>query len=414
MFIFHFVDFEVERFNQLLAKEFSEDISDSPEYKYFAILIIDESFKTPIYSAKYMNSTNWKNNVRKMLKSGSELYFVDPATKNEVKVYLDSNDLKSASHKLQFDDAEEFFHFLYIANPEGVTGVEDLKIEDETFKVIRLWTLSKFVLRNVDIVQFAPIIPAASTAQTVPVVPSTSGTLFISHEISDIGTTGPVYEEFKQYLEVAKYTDLNDPVFLELSKSIFNLTREVYAKKIVPDSPKISSFASIIGPSLMGKTQFAFSLASSFPVFYVNFAKKGSIQLVYEAFDSISSLFKNCLLSDLGILASKNIELESDCILDLGLDIELNTIGLLCEFVEYSVNFTGNTPSRRDDSNRNWFQYYLKSRTIKFEKMSLKIFLRNLGKSKIIKSFFYSSFFRYSHKRLECRWQGVHPTNRFY
>ena len=66
-----------------------------------------------------------------------------------------------------------------------------------------------------------------------------------------------------------------------------------------------SMFASIIGPSYMGKTQSAFALMHILNVMYVNFCpivamneECISVQEIYSPFARISKIFYNCLLCD--------------------------------------------------------------------------------------------------------------------
>jgi hypothetical protein len=87
----------------------------------------------------------------------------------------------------------------------------------------------------------------------------------------------------------------------------------------------------------MGKTQFAFSLARLFKVFYVNFSVDDSKQKVYKAFDST---FKDVLWNDCGKLGSLGKELDSNFLASRKvLDIKLETIGLLWYLLDYSMNY---------------------------------------------------------------------------
>ena len=60
-----------------------------------------------------------------------------------------------------------------------------------------------------------------------------------------------------------------------------------------------SLYAAIVGPSFMGKTQSAFTLAHIMNVFYVNFASILANDLpqqeIYSPFEKISSIFESCL-----------------------------------------------------------------------------------------------------------------------
>lgn len=186
--------------------------------------------------------------------------------------------------------------------------------------------------------------------------------------------TESVIRSLYQYIQISKYTNNNESVFKSISFEIEKLTNRVYANRIDPDNPRLSSFASIVGPSLMGKTQFAFSLARISPVFYVNFASGEGLQEIYKAFDDISGAFKRCLTNDVGILNNANIQLDSTALKNMGLKMKLETVGFLWELVKYSTEF-------EFDGSAEWFEYYLAARSIKFEKISIHEYLMNLGKS---------------------------------
>lgn len=53
---------------------------------------------------------------------------------------------------------------------------------------------------------------------------------------------------------MSKFADLNDPLFKELIQGIYDMTKNSYEAGIDPKNPKISSFATIVGPVSMGKT----------------------------------------------------------------------------------------------------------------------------------------------------------------
>lgn len=110
---------------------------------------------------------------------------------------------------------------------------------------------------------------------------------------------------FQQYLDIAADTDFIDPLFKCLNENILKLTDNVYNANIDPEIPPILSYTSIVGPSFMGKTQFAFSLARLCPVFYVNFLLATDTQSIYKAFFSISDAFRKCLRDDIRKLEDK-------------------------------------------------------------------------------------------------------------
>lgn len=186
-------------------------------------------------------------------------------------------------------------------------------------------------------------------------------------------------ENFQHFLDIAKYTDLNDPLFKELVKGIYDLTRKSYEPEIDPENPKVSPFATIVGPVIMGKTQFAFSLARVCPVFYVTMRYSFGMQYIYTVFHSISNAFLKCLMDDVKVLEKQIKSLDSDKILSNASDIKLKTIGLLWKLVKYSIKFNGFDQSEASGSD--WFSYYNKQRNIKCEKMTVSTYLQNLSKN---------------------------------
>ena len=205
-------------------------------------------------------------------------------------------------------------------------------------------------------------------------------------------------KDFRQYIEIAKYHDLNECVFKKIYTEIYKITENFYSIEINPSTPIVYSYASIVGPSLMGKTQFAFSLARVSPVFYVNFAPPELMQNIYGAFYNISSAFTNCLFHDVDALRSLNLSLDSDCLILLARDTKLETIGLLWEFVMYSTEF-------EFDGTIEWFEYYVGARQVNFEKMSVYDYLQNLSKRTCEYLFLYLlyiSLIRTSYNRFKC------------
>ena len=179
--------------------------------------------------------------------------------------------------------------------------------------------------------------------------------------------------QFQKYLDIAKYTDLNDPLFIELTDGICELTDSVYNPEIQPMAPQVISYASIVGPSYMGKTQFAFSLARFCPVFYANFASPENIQDVYQAFSEISTIFIKCLSKDVKTLGK--IGLNSGDILQKADGLKLRTIGFLWYLIEHSTGFRGFDQGAAP-SDSEWFKHYLEKREVKYEKMSYRSYLQ--------------------------------------
>ena len=195
---------------------------------------------------------------------------------------------------------------------------------------------------------------------------------------------------FQQYLDIAKYTELDDPLFKDLTEGICNLTDRVYNPEIRPMAPQAISYASIVGPSYMGKTQFAFSLARFCPVFYANFASSEHIQDVYQAFSEISTIFIKCLSKDVKTLGK--IGLNSGDILQKAFSLKLETIGFLWYLIEYSTEFRGFDQGAAP-SDSEWFKYYLEKREVKYETMTYRSYLQKLSKISLFISNIYFNLF---------------------
>jgi hypothetical protein len=188
--------------------------------------------------------------------------------------------------------------------------------------------------------------------------------------IAEMDTLDEVRDAFRFYTEIAKSTNIEESIFKNIYTQIFSTTKNFYPKG-VPNGVILSNYCSIVGPSLMGKTQFAFSLARHFPVIYVNFASLQSLQSIYQAFQSTSLAFISCLHVDVSILEKNQISLDSHAIGRMPSSIKLNTISLLWNFVKISTEF--------DSITSGWFEFYLKSRTFYLEAMSPYEFIENLS-----------------------------------
>ena len=205
--------------------------------------------------------------------------------------------------------------------------------------------------------------------------------LFMNFEFSGtikilaMDSSDGVRNEFHQYIEIARHNNLNERIFKKILTDIFKITEKFYTCEIDPSSPNLHSFASIVGPSLMGKTQFAFSLAQICPVFYVNFSSSFLMQKIYKALRSVSSAFTNCLANDVAMLKNnkRKFRFDSDYLARRALEIKLQTIGLIWEFVMYSTEFKFNGTSE-------WFEYYVRARSINLKMMSIQNYLQKLSK----------------------------------
>ena len=195
-------------------------------------------------------------------------------------------------------------------------------------------------------------------------------------EITDISKDSEVALRFQQYFDIALNTDLNVPLFTTLAEGIFDLIKNVYSKPIDTKVPEITSFATIIGPSLMGKTHFAFSLARVCPVIYLNFLASDSIPPIYRAFENFSVHFKEILAHDVKLLLenqkNKNLYLDLENVLSAGSRIKFATIGFLWKLVKESTEL--------DSISSDWFKHYINPRKITHETLTFTEYLENLGK----------------------------------
>ena len=181
-----------------------------------------------------------------------------------------------------------------------------------------------------------------------------------------------VKSQFDEYLKVAKYTPVESTEYIEIFDGVMKIVKNFYNSGIYAGYAKIQSYASIVGPSFMGKTQFAFSLARAFKVFYVNFSKQSELQTVYKAFDGISSIFKRLLQKDCETLESTPKRLDSDKLTFTdAFDIQFLTIGFIWESIAYSFKY--------DPSKSEWFELYLEPRKLQFKAMSIAEYLVNLS-----------------------------------
>ena len=178
--------------------------------------------------------------------------------------------------------------------------------------------------------------------------------------------------KFDEYQKVAKYTPVESPEYKKISEGIMKIVEDYYKSEINVDYAEIQSYASIVGPSFMGKTQFAFSLARTYKVFYVNFSDASNKQSVYKAFDGVSSKFKRLIYKDCEKLNAMGIGLDTNELASSeAFDIKLLTIGFIWALIENSMNY--------DPSKSEWFEFYLEPRKLKCKAMSIGEYLVNLS-----------------------------------
>lgn len=108
----------------------------------FALLIRDETCKFP----NFMSFYTWKTELRKKLKSDTELMFIDPTTNAQVKVFIGPKELKNGTHDVKFDDNVDLSHLVFVPDSDAVEGIQEVQVENEAFSVIPIWTITKTVL----------------------------------------------------------------------------------------------------------------------------------------------------------------------------------------------------------------------------------------------------------------------------
>lgn len=186
-------------------------------------------------------------------------------------------------------------------------------------------------------------------------------------KISEVNVQSEGYRALGKYIETAKSFNLEDggiiKGILAVIDGISGSGRSGHQQCLAPEP-----YAAIIGPSFMGKTQFAFTLARIRPVFYVNFAfDQQLLQDIYVPFVSITQVFLECLQADLatfdGIKNSDNLAGMRNS--------QFKALGLLLELTQYSKTF--------DPSTADWFPFYLKGKRLVVNSISLNEMCEILG-----------------------------------
>lgn len=125
------------------------------------------------------------------------------------------------------------------------------------------------------------------------------------------------------------------------------------------DNPGVRSdfpFVAVVGPSFMGKTQLAVSLAQTQIVVYYN--PSNNKQPIYSNFDAISSELDNLLRSDLCVFKFKRINyFKKD-----HRNTKFSTLGLLLALFETCAEF--------DFAQSSWMEFYSKIPSIAYTKLS--------------------------------------------
>ena len=155
------------------------------------------------------------------------------------------------------------------------------------------------------------------------------------------------------------------------------LAKDDIMKKIVlelKELPKVavSHFTSIVGPSFMGKTQAAFTLAHLVTVLYVNFTSiRATVQeqQIYEPFSAFSDIFAMAIESDINSTGFANTNRSATQF--SGFNSPLKTVGLMYVLLRYkqiSLEVTVNQ----------WFQTLTSISSIVIPSMNIIEFHRSI------------------------------------
>ena len=135
-----------------------------------------------------------------------------------------------------------------------------------------------------------------------------SDPLHISTILNTTHTVLP--NNLKSYLNVGK-NSLDDP---RVDEIINELAQLKFAESDLNPS-ELSFYASIIGPSFLGKTQMAFTLSHKINVFYVNLLSANlgdraavKTQAIYTETNQIAELFEFAIIKDLDYLIEREID----------------------------------------------------------------------------------------------------------
>ena len=268
-----------------------------------------ETCDPPNLISFYDELTCWKNNIRKKINielntcdSDIDLFLVDPITNAQVKIFLGPEELKKRVHYSDFDDNkdEDYSHLVFVPNPDGVEGIQNVKIDDESFSVIPVSNISKFIFRR-----------SNSTAQNL-------------REVTDVRfSINPytVYESFKADFNQLK---LNSVDFIRGHASVYSYLYKKHSKFYVP----MSCLCQCSGA---GKSKSATTVLKETPGFYVCIREPESETL----FAPRSNNATNALLE---IFDIKNGKYISDSLSDQNdLLCETTTIGKCLMFVAQSI-----------------------------------------------------------------------------
>ena len=166
-----------------------------------------------------------------------------------------------------------------------------------------------------------------------------------------------------------------DPVLGNIQKYIDEINRPLLSST----ASGIATFLAFVGPSLIGKSQSAFSLAYDQPLFYFNF--KSNSQSIYSSFSNAFLAVVERLHEDLKDIRSvKFLSLNGDTLIGAELlfdklaDLPFKTLGLLFGMVEAGLNFDFSNP------NDYWLDHYINLNLLFTDKLSINAFRTKFSK----------------------------------
>ena len=184
--------------------------------------------------------------------------------------------------------------------------------------------------------------------------------------------------DYKRYIEIGKHLS-HDSKVVEISDELRTLR--------VPQN--FSRYAAIIGPSLLGKTQFAFALSTLRKVIYVNLSseKETNAQRIYESFAGVSDLFKQVMYQDSRDHIGEPLLTKpaNELAVFRG---KLLTLGLLSHLMKFPW------PRSQEE---NWFDQFVSIQSVKIEKLSIDDFSTRFNSTKkwSFKLFYFNILFFY-------------------
>lgn len=184
---------------------------------------------------------------------------------------------------------------------------------------------------------------------------------------------------YQKYKANASKADLdNMPILNKIKSKIeylgsrISLTSDVERKDEFP-------FIAVIGPSFMGKTQLAFTLARTHPVLYFNFIVGESRQSVYKVFERISSELESCLSDDLKKVNGRdNFGAALSVIMHyLNKNIRYKSLSFIYALLERAAAFDFNDP------NAEWMDFYLECGPLAYSEMTFAEYYQKISKPKL-------------------------------